>query len=289
MTGFARTQGASSTLSWSIEIRSVNGRGLDLRFKLPSPFDALEPEFRLRAQKRLFRGNVQVGLSYKREAAALESRVNEQVFLAYAEAAESLAWKAKLAAATTGDLMRLPGVIETADTGELVLDEACQRDVLRCFDDALDQLIASRQSEGTALARIVSMQVDAMGERVAEAKTADAARHDAIKARLETQIAALLGTSGSFDPDRLHQEAVLIASRIDVREEMDRLLAHIEQARAHLVSKEPVGRKLDFLSQEFVREANTLCSKANDIALTRIGLDLKAIVEQFREQVQNIE
>lgn len=288
MTGFARAQGAGQTLAWVFELRSVNGRGLDLRFRLPVPLDACEADLRARAQKRLVRGNVQIGVSVKRESIAATARVNDSAFQGYAELGARLAAGAGLAPLTTGDIMRLPGVIETAETGETSLSEAEQAEVAASFEVALDQLIAARRQEGQALAAIIGGLLDQMSDRIAAAEAADGARLASIRERLQTQIKALLETS-ALDADRLHQEAVLIASRIDVREEIDRLKAHVEQARGHLRAKDAVGRKLDFLSQEFVREANTLCSKANDIALTRIGLDLKAIVEQFREQVQNIE
>ena len=289
MTGFGRAQGAQGGLTWVIELKSVNGRGLDLRFRVQSPFEALEQDLRTRAARKLARGNVQIGVSVKRETAAVHPRVNEALFAELAEVAERLSWTSRLGTVSPGDLLRLPGVVETGDAPDQTLDEAVQQAVLADFDAALAMLITSRRQEGAALAAIISAQLDQMDERIAAAEACDAARAGAIKARLKSQIEALLDTSDTFDADRLHQEAVLIASRIDVREEIDRLKAHVAQARTLLGAKEPVGRKLDFLAQEFVREANTLCSKANDIALTRVGLDLKTVVEQFREQVQNIE
>jgi len=288
MTGFARAQGQAGVHVAIFELRSVNGRGLDLRFRLPAPFDVLEQDLRARAQKRLARGSVQIGLTVRREAASGAACINEAVFADFAALAEKLAWKANLAAATVGDLLRLPGVIETSST-EDALDETARAAVLALFDEALDSLVTARRQEGAALERIVGGQLDAMRQAIAAAGTAEAARAGAIRARLQTQIAALLDGATGLDPDRLHQEAVLIAARIDIREEIDRLIAHVDAARALLAADEPVGRKLDFLTQELVRESNTLCSKANDLALTRIGLDLKALVEQFREQIQNIE
>ena len=289
MTGFARIQGGTDALTWAFELRSVNGRGLDLRFRLPAPLDACESDLRARAQKMLARGNVQINASLKRDAAAAVPRINEQAFRAYAEAGSTLAAGAGLIGLTTGDILRLPGVVEAADVADAALSEADQRIVADSFEAAVRELIASRRKEGAALVRIVSGLLDQMAEKIVAAEATDGVRQGAVRDRLQSQIRALLDTAANFDADRLHQEAVLIASRIDVREEIDRLKAHVEQARSHLAAREAVGRKLDFLSQEFVREANTLCSKANDIALTRIGLDLKAIVEQFREQVQNIE
>jgi len=289
MTGFARSQGAFAGLGWTFEFRSVNGRGLDVRFRLPAPFDILEADLRARLQKRLARGAVQVSLTARRDPGATGQRVNDAAFAAYAEAAERLAWSAKLAAATVGDLLRLPGVIDQGEGGDAALGEEAQAAAVASFEEGLGLLEQARRGEGEALARIVSGLLDDIDWRVRDAGTADSARQSAIRARLKAQVEALMDTSAALDPDRLHQEAVLIASRVDVREEIDRLKAHVEQARGHLAGAGPVGRKLDFLAQEFVRESNTLCSKANDIALTRIGLDLKAIVEQFREQVQNIE
>lgn len=289
MTGFARAQGTAGGFSVSVEIRSVNGRGLDLRFRLQAPFDGLEAEFRSRVQKVLSRGSVQINLACKREAGAAGIRVNEALFAELAETAERLAWTAKLTQATVADLLRLPGVIESGEGREDAPDEAAQAAVLALFDEALAGLCATRRAEGAALSVVLSRQIDQMAALISAAEAADATRPAAIRARLEGQIKALMETGQGFDADRLHQEAMLIATRIDVREEIDRFKAHIDTARALGRAREPVGRKLDFLTQEFVREANTLCSKANDLALTRIGLDLKAVVEQFREQVQNIE
>ena len=289
MTGFGRAQGNAGDLFWAIELKSVNGRGLDLRFRLASPFEGLEPDLRGLAARRLARGNVQIALTVKRETATVKPRVNEALFAELAEVAERLSWTSRLGTIAPGDLLRIPGVIETGEAADQAPDEATLKAVTQGFDHALDQLLASRRQEGEALARIISGQLDQMDERIAAAQACDAARASAIKARLKAQIAALLDSVEAFDADRLHQEAVLIAARIDVREEIDRLKAHVEQARLLLAAREAVGRKLDFLAQEFVREANTLCSKANDIALTRVGLDLKSVVEQFREQVQNIE
>ncbi|MCA0424700.1 MAG: YicC family protein [Proteobacteria bacterium] len=289
MTGFARAQGCAGPFNVAIEMRSVNGRGLDLRFRLQPPFDGFEAEFRARAQKVLSRGSVQVALTAKRETQAALVRVNETLFGELAEVAEQLAWKAKLTQATVGDLLRLPGVIETGDARDETPDEAIQSAVPALFDEALAGLVSARRSEGRALSAIVSGQLDQMETGIRAAAEADGARPAAIRARIESQIRALGENPQNFDTDRLHQEAVLIATRMDVREEIDRFTAHIAAARQLVAAREPVGRKLDFLTQEFVREVNTLCSKANDLALTRIGLDLKAVVEQFREQIQNIE
>lgn len=289
MTGFARAQGSEAGYAWTIEAKSVNGRGLDVRFRLPQGFDALEPDMRARALKTLARGNVNVALTVRRDVAGGSLRINEALFIEIAEAAERLAWGAKLPSMTAGDILRVPGVVETGDSADEGPSEAVQAAVLATFDAVLVGLTASRGGEGKALAGIVSSQVDGIEATVAIAEAADSRRPEAVRARLKAQIEMLLGTADKFDPDRLHQEAMLIAARIDVKEEIDRLRAHVAAARALLASREPVGRKLDFLAQEFVREANTLCSKANDISLTRAGLDLKTWVEQFREQVQNIE
>ncbi|HRJ68735.1 MAG TPA: YicC family protein [Beijerinckiaceae bacterium] len=289
MTGFARAQGTGAGFSWTFEAKSVNGRGLDARFRLPAGFDMLEPDMRSRTQKALTRGNVNVTLTVRRDASSTGVRINETLFAHLAEAAERLAWTAKLPSMTAGDILRLPGVIESGDAAEEGPPESVIAAVLTSFDAVLADLVLSRRSEGAALERIIAGQIDGIETGIGTAEAADSRRSDAIRSRLETQIAALLGTADRFDPDRLHQEAMLIAARIDVKEEIDRLKAHVAAARALLASGEAVGRKLDFLAQEFVREANTLCSKANDIALTRAGLDLKTWVEQFREQVQNIE
>jgi uncharacterized protein (TIGR00255 family) len=289
MTGFARAGGETAGMGWVLELKSVNGRGLDVRFRLPPPFDALEAELRQRVQKVLARGNLQIGLTVRRKSAAGSGRFNEELFLKYADIAEKMAWAAKLAAPTTGDILRLPGVIEAGDSDDEALADPARNEFLAAFDAALADLLAARRSEGRALRTIVAGLLDTMADRVAALEAADGERRAAIPERLRAQVAAILQAGLGFDEQRLHQEAVLVATRIDIREEVDRLKAHIGQGRALLDSGEAVGRKLDFLSQEFVRETNTICSKANDLALTRIGLDLKTIVEQFREQVQNIE
>lgn len=289
MTGFARTGGGAANLSWTMEAKSVNGRGLDVRFKLSPPFDVLEPEMRLRAQRALTRGSVQIGITGKRDTSGAVNRVNEELFLRYAETAERLAWKANLAAATVGEIMRLPGVIEANDTEQNVLSDAVRLQVFDAFDALLSDLVRARRSEGSALKAVVSDLLKAMAKEIAAAEDADKVRRGMVIERLRSQIAAITQASVGLDEQRLHQEAILMATRIDIREELDRLNAHIEQGNSLLDAKFAVGRKLDFLSQELVRETNTLCSKANDLALTRIGLDLKALVEQFREQVQNIE
>lgn len=289
MTGFARAAGSHAGFAWVVEIRSVNGRGLDMRLRLPAPFDAFEADIRARLQKALARGNVQLSLTPSRETGAAPGVINDAAFLHYAEQVERLTWAAKLAAPTVGDILRLPGVIETRDAaaGEIEADLAGA--ALASIDEAVDSLVEARRREGAALTAIVRGLIDDIDAKIAEAEIADRTRREAIPARLRAQIAQL-GESGlALDADRLHQEAVLIASRIDVREELDRLKAHVGQARTLLGEKGAVGRKLDFLTQEFVRESNTLCAKANDLTLTRVGLDLKALVEQFREQIQNIE
>lgn len=289
MTGFARAHGAQAGFSWVFEAKTVNGRGLDVRFRLPQGLDALEGEMRARAQKALARGNVAITLNLKRESVAGGLRIDEALFAQLAEVAERLAWSAKLPGMTAGDLLRLPGVIQTGEGLDEGPPETVLAAVMASYDALLAELTSSRQSEGAALATIVAGQIDGVEASVGVAEVAESRRPEAVRARLKAQIEALTGASPAFDPDRLHQEAMLIIARIDVKEEIDRLKAHVAAARGLLASREPVGRKLDFLAQEFVREANTLCSKANDISLTRAGLDLKTWVEQFREQVQNIE
>ena len=289
MTGFAREQGAAGGYAWVVELRSVNGRGLDLRIRAQAPFDSLEADMRARAQKVLSRGNVNLTLTSKRDTTVTKTRINEVLFAELAETAERLTWSAKLATVTIGDLLALPGVVESGDAASDAPDETVTAAVLATFDGALAALVASRRNEGVALEKVLGGHLDAIAAAVVSAEATDVIRLESIMQRLNTQVRALLDAADGLDPQRLHQEAALIASRVDIREEIDRLKAHLDTARTLLKAKEPVGRKLDFLTQEFAREANTLCSKANDIALTRVGLDLKSWVEQFREQVQNIE
>jgi uncharacterized protein (TIGR00255 family) len=290
MTGFARGHGVSGPYAWTWEIKSVNGKGLDVRLRTPGGWDALELPVRARAAETLSRGSVQANLAVERGGAAPSVRVNAPVLDAILSAVRDFGAKIKASPPSLDGLLGLKGVIEITEAEE---NEAERRSaeiaVIAGFAAALASLAEMRRSEGAALARVLTARLDEIGALVERAEQAPGRRPDAIRARLAEQVATLLAQSERFDPDRLHQEAIMIAAKADVREELDRLHAHLAQARRLIEDGGPIGRRLDFLAQEFNREANTLCAKANDVELTNIGLELKAAVEQFREQVQNVE
>ena len=290
MTGFARTQGLSGAWNWAWELKSVNGKGLDLRPRLPAGWDTLEAPLKAIAGSRLSRGNVNANLTMTRAGAAISVRVNEEALRAIAASVSKVAVDMGAPPVRIESLLGFKGVMEIAEAEDSPEErKAAEAAVMAGFEAALAALVAMRAGEGAALAAVLNERLDGI-ERLAAAAEANPSRQpEAIRARLAEQIAALTDGSKSFDPDRLHQEALLLASKVDVREELDRLAAHVAAARAMLAEGGPVGRRLDFLAQEFNRETNTLCSKANDVSLTAIGLELKGVVEQFREQVQNIE
>jgi uncharacterized protein (TIGR00255 family) len=290
MTGFARAHGEAGGYAWVWEIKSVNGKGLDLRLRLPPGWDAIETAVRAAAAKSLARGAVTASLDVKRESANAAVRINEPVLAAMLEKMREIARNANAQPPTLDSILTMKGVVEVVDAD---VDEEERRRaedaVIAGFGQALAALVSARRQEGEALRQILAARIGEISSLVTAAEAAPARRPDAIRARLAEQIAALLETGASFDAERLHQEAVLLAAKADIREEIDRLQAHIAAANGLLGSGGAVGRRLDFLAQEFNRESNTLCAKANDASLSAIGLELKAVVDQFREQVQNLE
>jgi uncharacterized protein (TIGR00255 family) len=290
MTGFARGHGASGPYAWAWEIKSVNGKGLDVRLRLPPGWDAVEVPVRTRAAEALTRGSIQANLTVDRSGALPAVRVNTAVLEALLATIRKLDPKIEVSPPSLDGLLALKGVIEIGDTEEREDERrSAETAVIAGFTEALGALGEMRRHEGAALGRVLSARLGEIAALAARADQAPGRRPEAIRARLAEQIATLVEQSERFDPDRLHQEAIMIATKADVREELDRLAAHVAQARHLIEQGGPIGRRLDFLSQEFNREANTLCAKANDIELTNIGLELKAAVEQFREQVQNVE
>lgn len=286
MTGFARVEGGEGALSWVWEARSVNGKALDLRCRLASGHERLEPVARAELARRFKRGNVTIGLTISRAAGASAYAINRP----FLEEVLAVARSADPETPPRIDaLLAVRGVVEPV-TGDGEADaEASAGLIERDLRALLDRLAEARAEEGRRLASALSGHMEKIESLVAEAAATAAAQPEALKERLRTQVAALLDVSPALPEERLAQEAALLILKADVREELDRLVAHIAQARQILGSGEPSGRRLDFLCQEFNREANTLCSKSSDVALTRIGLDLKATIDQFREQVQNIE
>lgn len=289
MTGFARLDGSAAGNRFAWELRAVNGRGLDLRLRLPPGFDAVEAAVRCKASEALSRGNVSINLTVSRETSTQTFRIDENLLSALIDVARRHSGTPGIRDASLDGLLAVRGVVEVVEAApDEESAKAFEAELIATFYKVLADFQASRAAEGVALARILGEQVNEVARLVAEAEALPARTPEAIRDRLEEQLAVLLARE-DIDPQRLHVEAALIATRADVREEIDRLKAHISQARELMASDAAVGRRLDFLAQEFNRESNTLCSKSNDTALTRIGLALKAVVDQFKEQVQNVE
>ncbi|ALN73648.1 YicC/YloC family endoribonuclease [Aureimonas sp. AU20] len=290
MTGFARFEGQADDAAFVWELRSVNGKGLETRLRLPQGFESLEAEARKRLGARLSRGNLQVSLTLDRPENLSNFSINQAFLNELLRLSDELVQAGRAAPPRADGLLALRGVIEVSDEAHTA-DWFTQRApaILDGLDAAIDALVAARQSEGAALRAILEARVDEI-ETLAQAASDDPARSlTAIQARLRRQVTDLLGTETGLDPARLHQEAAVIAAKADIQEELDRLNAHIVAARALLGEGGAVGRRLDFLSQEFNRESNTICSKSHAASLTAIGLQLKVVVDQFREQVQNLE
>lgn len=291
MTGFAREAGTTGRHAWAWEIKTVNGRGLDVRLRTPPGFEASGETARKLLSAALSRGQCQLSLAVSRAPGPGGVRINRELLSALIAGLSDVPRPADLGPATLDGLLGVRGVVETEeDGGSPGDDQALQTDLAASAGRLVASLEAARASEGAALAEVIGRQLDAMAALVAAAEAEPGRKPDAVRARLAAQLDLLLGAAPKLDAQRLHQEAALLAAKADIREELDRLGAHLTSARA-LVAEAgaPVGRRLDFLAQELGREANTLCAKSNDVGLSRIGLDLKVVVEQFREQVQNVE
>ena len=290
MTGFARGHGVAGSYAWSWEIKSVNAKGLDLRFRLPLGWGAVEVPARARAAEKLSRGTVYANLAVERKGVQPTAKINEPVLGAVLSTLRSLSGKVEAAPASLDGILSLKGVIEISEEDEREEDHrAAETAIIVAFEQALAELIDMRRAEGATLGRLLSTRLDEVAALTARAEKAPGRKPEAIKARLVEQVAALLEASERFDSDRLHQEAILLAAKADIREELDRLSSHVGQAKKLLADGGAIGRKLDFLAQELHRESNTLTAKANEVELTNIGLELKSVIEQFREQVQNLE
>jgi uncharacterized protein (TIGR00255 family) len=290
MTGFARQEGGDGTLTWMWEIKSVNGRGLDLRCRLPAGYEALDPVVRAAAQEHCSRGNLQANLTVNRAAVPVKLRVNRDLLEQALGLIRELDAEIEAAPPRLDGLLAIRGVLEAAeeeDTKEQrdTREAAMEEDLIL----ALEGLSAMRRAEGQRLHTVVTEHLAEIEDLVAAAAETAAAQPEALRERLHAQVAELLEASPALPEDRLVQEAALLITKADVREELDRLRAHVDAARELLAQGGAVGRRLDFLCQEFNREANTLCAKSSDVALTRIGLDLKTAIDRLREQVQNIE
>ena len=290
MTGFARTAGQDERVSWTWEARSVNGRSLDIRVRVPSGFDAVEQAVRATAAKQFNRGNVSLSLSIDKSGAPPAYRLNrpllDQVFALREELADRVASEPP----SLEGLLAVRGMLETVDVADdeqarLVREKA----ISAAGVDALASLAAARTEEGARLETLIAGHIATITALTEDAHAADAAQPEAHRERLRLLVTELLSAERALPEERLAQEAALLVGKSDVREELDRLRAHIAAAHDLIAEGATVGRRFDFLCQEFNRESNTLCSKSSDVELTRIGLALKAAIEQLREQIQNVE
>ena len=289
MTGFARAEGEHAGQRWIWELKSVNGRGLDLKLRTPPGYDAVEPAVRTATNAKFKRGSVQASLSVSRESSAATA-LKIDLELAERLVAVGEGFKGRVAKPRWDGILAVRGVVQSEDNAELSDEEraAFEAKIIDTFNTALELLAQARQAEGRALAGIFSEAAARLDGLITAARVTAAAAPttalDRIRQRLES-----LAPELKIDPQRLAQEAAIAATRADVQEELERLSAHAAELRSLITKPEPAGRRLDFLSQELTREANTLCSKSSDLELTRIGLDLKTVVDQIKEQAANVE
>ena len=289
MTGFARAAGSSGPWRLTWELKAVNAKGLDARLRLSPPFDAIEPDARAKLVQKLTRGTIQAGFTAQREITTPEVRVNQDLLRKLMTAIAAIPLPEMISPATLDGLLSVRGVVEISDAAENEAEIlAARASALELLDTALESLVTMRRSEGAVLATVLSARLETIAVLTQAADLFPARKPEAIQARLAQSLAMLAGNS-NFDQNRLHQEALMLAAKADIREELDRLGAHTTAARDLLAKGGAVGRRLDFLAQELSREANTLCAKSNDASLTALGLELRVEIEQFREQVQNIE
>lgn len=289
MTGYARATGTVPGASFACEVKSVNGRGLDMRLRLGPGFDALEGDIRQLIGRTLSRGSIAFGLTVERDGAGGQLVVNQQALETVLVAMATLAGRVAATPPSLDGILALKGVLAQRDQpASAAVEDALTAAILDAASQALVDLVLARRQEGSQIAAVLLDRLVEIEALVQRAETHPARSREAVTTRLRAQVAAL-GADLSLSEERLAQEALLLATKADIREELDRLSAHIANARKLIREGGPVGRKLDFLAQEFNREANTLCSKSNAVEVTAIGLDLKAAIDQLREQVQNIE
>lgn len=290
MTGFARSDGALDGVTWHWELRSVNNRGLDVRLRLPPGFEALESKVRERVANAISRGSVNASLSVTRRTEANEVRINEATLDRMIAIATRLRKELGAEVPRVEALLGLKGVLDVVEeSDDAERSAALQTAVLQDLDRAISGLVAARREEGGRLKLVLDRQIADIAGLAGRVEASPARSVEAVRKRLSEQVARIMETGQAFDPVRLHQEAVLLATRADVEEELKRLKAHVDAARGLLGSSSSIGRKLDFLAQELNREANTLTSKAADADIAEAGLALKVVIDQLREQVQNIE
>ncbi|RED53525.1 YicC/YloC family endoribonuclease [Aestuariispira insulae] len=285
MTGFARSEGHDDQYSWAWEVRSVNGKGLDMRLRMPPGWERLDPKVRHAIQSYFKRGSLNIGLTLRSSENQSSMRVNNELLDQLTTLCRKMGDTPKI-----DQLLAVRGVVEQSDDrDDAVSDEARVNAILSCLDHTLKALHAARLEEGAQTAQILNERLDEIEALVNEAEKLAVTQPEALKNRIKNQVALLLEASPALPEEKLAQEAALLAVKADVREELDRLKGHVQAARSHLGKGGAIGRKLEFLCQEFNREANTLCSKSADLELTRIGLALKSSIDQLREQIANIE
>jgi len=290
MTGFARSDGAHANVRWHWEVRCVNGKSMDVRCRLPYGYERLEPDIRKLLARYISRGNAQVSLSLKDESGPGELIINETALTAVTKAAARLVEDGVAAAPTADGLLALKGILELSVPAENDADVKTRNDeILNSLEAALNDLVAMRQREGEHLSKVLAAHLAGIEKLLAQIRDQAADTVEVMRARARQQVARVIESSQSLDEDRLYQEAVILASKADITEELDRLDAHIISARAYMNTGRPIGRKLEFLAQEFNREVNTICSKSPVKEITASGLDMKAVIDQIREQVLNIE
>ncbi|MCZ6523039.1 MAG: YicC family protein, partial [Alphaproteobacteria bacterium] len=289
-TGFARAQARTDDFDCTWEVKSVNGRGLDVRCRLPPGMESLEPGARAAVSERFARGHLVLHLQLTRRGGEATVRLNREVLEHFCELARELESSAGAAPPRADGLLALRGVIEVVEPEETEAARAArEKAMMASLAVALDRLEVARREEGERLGETLFEQLDEIEHLTAAAATSAAAQPEAIATRLAEGVAMLLDGAPSLNRERLEQEAALLINKADVREEIDRLRSHAAAAREQLGAAGPAGRRLDFLAQELNREANTLCAKSADIELTQLGLELKVVIDRFREQIQNIE
>ncbi|MFD1746157.1 YicC/YloC family endoribonuclease [Rhizobium helianthi] len=290
MTGFARREGSVGRYRWVWELRSVNGKGLDLRLRAPSGYEPLETEIKKRISDRMSRGNIQATLNVSIGEAKVEAVLNRDALNAILSLRGELADLVDPSPLKLDTILGLRGLVEMREAEETT-DALQMRDaaILAGLEQAADDLVAMRIGEGDALVSVLKQQLRTIEALVAIVEADPSRSPEEISRRLQGQLAVLLENSNGLDRDRLYAEVALLATKADLREEIDRLKAHVAAVDELLQKGGPIGRRLDFLAQEFNRESNTICSKSNSAAVTAAGIELKVVIDQFREQVQNLE
>lgn len=290
MTGFGRSQGEANGDRWAWEIRAVNGKGFDVRMRLPHGFERHEIPFRKKLSQAVFRGNLQVNLTIERDAGAKGLAVNKSALNTVLKVINEIDSSNATTLSSAAEILALRGIL---DSSEPQGDEEHQTQFAGVLSNGLDEAILQlndhRSTEGTSLQEILSDQLQRIADLTKRAEDDPSRSSEAIKSKLQDQLSRVLDASNAVDEDRVQQEVALLATKSDIREELDRLVAHAEAARNLIEGGSPVGRKLEFLAQEFNRESNTLCSKSNAVSLTEIGLEMKVVIDQFREQILNVE